>query len=130
MATIYEQHDAAFNNVSAFVILKGSDRVATIAFKFPKDGAGRLYAYVHWIGSQMVRGAASGGGYDKKTAACAAASRALPFPYQMSDALAPRYVRADTTPVYDRFRYAIAQDGGHDWRQELEKAGFTVWQAV
>lgn len=70
MTTVYEQHDAAFKQVSAFVITDSKgERVATIAFKFPKDGAGRLYAYVHWIGVPMVRGHANGYGYDKKSAA-------------------------------------------------------------
>ena len=62
MSDIYEQHKAAFSNVSAFVIVKGGERVATIAFKFPRDGAGRLFAYVHWLGEEMIRGYASGGG--------------------------------------------------------------------
>lgn len=62
MADIYDQHAAAFARVSAYAILKDGDVVARIAFKFPADGAGRLYAYVHWIGTEMARGCASGGG--------------------------------------------------------------------
>ena len=73
MSSIYEQHAASFANVAAYVILCDGERVATIAFKFPRDGAGRLYAYVHWIGAEMVRGSANGYGYDKRSAACAAA---------------------------------------------------------
>lgn len=46
MKTIYEQHEKAFTSVQAFVIAKNGERVATIAFKFPRDGAGRLYAYI------------------------------------------------------------------------------------
>ena len=38
MFDIYEKHQNAFANVSAHVIVKGGERVATIAFKFPKDG--------------------------------------------------------------------------------------------
>lgn len=75
MSDIYDQHRAAFANVSAYVILRGGERVATIAFKFPRDGAGRLYAYVHWIGVPMVRGFAAGGGYDKRSAAVADAAQ-------------------------------------------------------
>ena len=74
---IYKLHDAAFSRVSAYVILEGGDRVATIAFKQPADGAGRLWVYVHFFGIEMVRGCAGGFGYDKQTAACAAASRAV-----------------------------------------------------
>lgn len=36
---IYDQHKAAFANVSAYTIMKGGERVATIAFKFPRGGA-------------------------------------------------------------------------------------------
>lgn len=59
-STVYQLHDKAFANVSAYVIAKDGERVATIAFKFPRDGAGRLYVYVHWFGLQMVRGWAGG----------------------------------------------------------------------
>lgn len=45
---IYDQHRKAFSNVSAYVVMAGEQRCATIAFKFPKDGAGRLYAYMHY----------------------------------------------------------------------------------
>jgi hypothetical protein len=121
MTNIYDQHKAAFSNVSAYVVLKDGDRVATIAIKFPKDGAGRLYAYVHWFGMAMVRGSATGGGYDKRTAACSSAARlitgltAIPE-NQHAAALA--------------FREALLLDSGHDWTRQLETAGFTVLQAV
>ena len=118
MADIYEQHRAAFARVSAYVIL-GDDgrRVATVALKFPADGAGRLYAYVHWIGDAMVRGFASGGGYDKRSAACAAAADKLP---------------ASHTPDrdYGAFRQALRLDDGYDWTRSLEARGFRVFQAV
>ena len=74
---IYDQHRAAFSNVSAYVVMHGGERVATVAIKYPRDGAGRLYAYVHWLGVPMVRGFAGGGGYDKRSAACASAARKL-----------------------------------------------------
>lgn len=124
---IYDQHDAAFRNVSAFVILKGSERVATIAIKFPKDGAGRLYAYVHWIGSEMVRGMAGGYGYDKRSAAVTDAASKV----DMSD-------REDGhrddfgQPVTERAEFvgALSASDGRDWTRALEAAGFTVLQAV
>jgi hypothetical protein len=77
LTQIYDQHAAAFRQVSAFVIAKNGERVATVAIKFPKDGAGRLYAYVHWAGAQMERGSAGGYGYDKRSAAVAAALRKI-----------------------------------------------------
>lgn len=114
MSDIYDQHRAAFANVAAYVILDNNtgERVATIAFKFPRDGAGRLYAYIHWFGTEMVRGYAGGFGYDKRTAACASAARHL------SDKVA--------VPFAD----AIGRDDGYGWDHHLQNAGFTVLQAV
>lgn len=119
---IYKQHEAAFRDVSAFVITYGGERVATVAIKFPRDGAGRLYAYVHWLGVPMVRGFAGGGGYDKRTAACASAARKLP------DHLPEGYDAA--AAVYRRFVDALARDGGRSWEDVLWDAGFRVLQAV
>lgn len=131
MASIYDQHRAAFANVSAFVIMDGAERVATVAIKFPRDGAGRLYAYVHWVGEQMVRGWAGGGGYDKRSAACADAARKMPD-------LDATGCYSDGTPYYtsghiarfNAFRSALALDGGIEWHNALRAAGFTVIQAV
>lgn len=115
---IYDQHEAAFANVSAYVIMKGTDRVATIAFKFPRDGASRLYVYVHWIGAEMVRGHANGYGYDKRTAACANAARKL-----------SHTGKGDADALID-FSVAMQKDGGISWESALIAAGFTVLQAV
>lgn len=117
MADIYDQHDAAFANVSAFVILKNGERVATVALKFPRDGAGRLYAYVHWLGVSMARGYAGGYGYDKRSAAVASAARKIEWPIDLGSGS-------------DDFAAAIMRDGGDDWTRAVEKAGFTVYQAV
>lgn len=119
---IYDQHRASFSQVSAFVVMHGGDRVATVAIKYPRDGAGRLYAYVHFFGVPMVRGFAGGGGYDKRTAACASAARKLP------EHLPEGYdVAAD---AYRSFVDTMRADGGLDWNAALTRAGFTVLQAV
>lgn len=120
MIDLYDQHKAAFARVSAFVILLDGKRVATVALKFPARGEGRLYAYVHWIGDQMVRGFAAGYGYDKRTAAVAAAVRNM---------VAPNVTHSASDEAY-AFRAAARLDDGHDWTRNLEKAGFTVLQAV
>lgn len=116
MVSIYDQHDKAFQHVSAFVIVKNGERVASIAIKFPKDGASRLYAYVHWLGLAMVRGHANGYGYDKRSAACANAARLMPDIPGDSD--------------YDIFRDTLKTDSGECWDNALRNAGFEVWQAV
>jgi hypothetical protein len=123
MTTIYERHCAAFNSVSAYIILnKQGDRVATIAFKYPRDGAARLYAYVHILGTEMVRGYASGGGYDKATAAV---SSAIP---KIKDGLDRKTM--EWTTQYDALRSALAKDDGWHWYQAAEQADFVVLQAV
>jgi len=136
MTDIYEQHRAAFANVSAYVILKDGERVATIAFKFPRDGAGRLYAYVHWIGVPMVRGFASGGGYDKRSAAVASAvARIKPRDVSSFHDGSLRNMTEIALAQVDRertikFVAALSDCGGSYWDRKLEQAGFTVIQAV
>ena len=119
---IYDQHRAAFNQVSAYVVMRGAYRVATVAIKYPRDGAGRLYSYVHWLGVPMVRGFASGGGYDKRSAACASAARKLP------ESLPEGYDAA--ADAYAAFLATMRADGGLDWNTALTGAGFNVFQAV
>lgn len=126
MANIYDQHRAAFSNVSAYVVMHENCRVANVAIKYPRDGAGRLYAYVHWHGLEMVRGFAAGGGYDKRTAACACAVRRLPSELPAGSDTDDRLYAA----VYGRFLAAMREDGGLDWNTALTRAGFTVLQAV
>lgn len=126
MSDIYEQHAAAFNRVSAFVILKGAERVATVAIKFPADSAGRLYAYVHYFGHRMFRGFANGGGYDKRSAAVSAAACWLPLACS-DDAT---YLEPAQIETRKDFRNALENVGGQDWTRALEQAGFTVLQAV
>jgi len=129
MADIYEQHQAAFAQVSAFVILDASgERVATVALKFPRDGAGRLYAYVHIIGVEMVRGHANGYGYDKRSAAVAAAIAKVPAydDARDQDSTYGRRVIA-TRAAFQKAAPAMDSD---DWTRVLERAGFRVLQAV
>lgn len=123
---IYGQHQAAFNRVSAFVIAKDGERVATVAIKFPADGAGRLYAYIQWHGVVMVRGHANGYGYDKRSAAVSAAAAKIGAGVD----LASLSMRAASVDDRRDFQAALAGCDGCDWTRALEKAGFTVWQAV
>lgn len=124
MTAIYEMHDKAFANVQAYVIAKEGERVATIAFKFPKDGAGRLNVYVHWLGCEMVRGQASGYGYDKRSAAASNAAKKLTFTKD------PKTAPLAEQEAFTAFRNALEPDGGEYWDARLRAAGFAVWQAV
>lgn len=130
MAKIYEQHRAAFRDVSAYVVLHEGRRVATIAFKYPRDGAGRLYAYVHWLGTEMVRGFAGGGGYDKRSAACGIAAGKMPdLSRDIYPSGEPLHDAAERES-FDAFRSALAKDDGHGWDAQLQRVGFRVLQAV
>ena len=130
-ADVYDMHDKAFSQVSAFVVLDKGERVATIAFKFPRDGAGRLSVFVHWIGAEMVHGTASGYGYDKRSAACSAAAKKLPAVFAAYDAQRREYgCKIDDEERREAFRAGLDKDDGHYWNHQLEKAGFRVIQAV
>lgn len=128
-ANIYDQHRASFPQVSAYVIAREGKRVATIAIKFPRDGAGRLYAYVHFIGEPMVRGFAGGYGYDKRSAAIADAASKLTLSQSLWPDGTPHYSEEEIT-LHALFRDTLARDSGQDWDNRLRDAGFNVWQAV
>jgi hypothetical protein len=125
MIKVYDQHRAAFSNVSAYVILKDGEYVATVAFKRPKDGAGRLYAYVHWIGTTMIRGYAGGYGYDKHAAAVADAARKL---YERPDY--EENTRNYAVKSLSGFIHALRKNDGYSWEHNLREAGFTIYGAV
>lgn len=124
---IYALHDKAFNRVSAYVVLdKAGECVAKVAFKFPADGAGRLYAYVHWLGVPMVRGFAGGYGYDKRSAAVANAVRKM-----MVQGTSPEFAADDKAlRGLALFEDVLCEDGGEYWDTRLRNAGFTVIQAI
>lgn len=128
-ANIYDQHRASFAQVSAYVIAHNGERVATIALKFPHDGASRLLAYVHFIGEPMVRGFAGGYGYDKANAAIANASRKLTMAQGVWSDGTPHY-QPEEIALHALFRDTLTRDDGRDWYRRLRDAGFAVWQAV
>lgn len=120
MSDIYEQHHRAFADVAAYVVLKGNKEVARIAIKFRHS----VTAYVHWLGMEMQRGRADGGGYDRASAAVAYAARKIPE--------APYVTNADAPERGNRgaFLKAAQADGGKRWDDALRDAGFTVLRAV
>lgn len=97
-----------------------------MAIKFPADGASRLYAYVHWLGCRMERGYADGYGYDKRSAAVAAAiCKINPHTDLSSISMNP-----DSVALRKDFIAAAGEMDSQDWTRAVEKAGFVVWQAV
>lgn len=126
--TIYQQHDKAFNNVSAFIIMKNNERVATVAFKFPRDGAGRLQCFLHVLSLPMVRGTASGYGYDKRSAAFYDAAQKADK-VKLEDWQTPEGY-AEPRAIAKAILQAVEGRDGNDWTRNLTDAGFTVLQAV
>jgi hypothetical protein len=115
---VYDLHRVAFASVSAYAISRDGERIASLAFRFPHDGAGRLWCYVHVFGTEMVRGY----GYDKCSAAVASAVARTKAPEGEAWAKDAASARAIQT--------CLSGDSGQHWDRRLQDAGFTVWQAV
>ncbi len=138
MTNIYEQHEKAFPLVSAYVLMNDGERIGKIAFKFPKDGAGRLWCYFHYLGAEMSRGYAGGYGYDKRTAAVENAIKNIK-PYAHNLDLTPDN---ETTKKYwqdhenmmngqlDKIRAMFKDIGGKDWVDVFRDNNIQVLQAV
>jgi hypothetical protein len=118
MSNVYDQHQQHTRRTGAYAILHNGVHVANITIAFPADGAGRLYAYAHWIGTQMTRGSANGYGYDKRTAAVASAARGYLATFD----------KAGNPTDECMFWEAISVDRGQEWDSRLRDAGFTVCQ--
>lgn len=126
---IYDLHRAAFANVSAYVVQDArKEVVAKVAFKFPRDGAGRLWCYLHVIGLPMVRGYAGGYGYDKASAAFLDAARKQ-YNVKLEDWQTPGSYTAEFE-LAKAIQDACAGRDGYDWHRNLKDAGFTVVGAV
>ncbi len=124
--TIYDQHEKAFANVSAYVLLKNGQQIGKVAFKYPKDGAGRLTCYLHIHGLKMVKGFAGGYGYDKTSAAFydAAQKQAIVKLESWQSTTGYETEYADAKALLSVWK------DGHDWTDNVRNAGFTVLQAV
>lgn len=115
---VYNAHEKAFATVAAYVVTdRHGDKVATVAFKFAKSGL-RTTCYLHVIGLPMVSSFASGGGYDKCSAAAHAATKRVMVP-----------AGSGRPPCVQELLSAI-KDEGRSWEGDLRAAGFNVLQAV
>ena len=121
--SVYDKHSKAFQQVAAYVIVKDGKQVGTIAYKFPKDGAGRLSCFLHFHGYNMVTGFAVGYGYDKKSAALesAASHKSLSVKDEYNGLSA-----IDEYPVIPE----LQNIGGSDAQAVLSKSGYSLYQAV
>ena len=121
---VYNQHDAAFRDIWAGVVMKGAERVATISVKIGGRSSPNgltVTAYVHVIGLPMQKGIARGYGYDMKTAAIAKAVQQLsPGGREMQCA----------TTVQTAADFITLTDQGHDIPHQLRAMGYEFFQAV
>ncbi len=70
MTTVYNKFYKHFPQVSAWVIVnEQGEQVGKMVAKYPKEGMGKLYLYLHLHGSEMVQVSVSGGGFDKLSVA-------------------------------------------------------------
>ena len=64
--TVYDKNAKHFELVKAYAIVNDKgEQVGLLNAKYPKDGMGKLYVYLHLFGSTMKVATASGCGYDK-----------------------------------------------------------------
>jgi len=128
MSEIYQQHTNAFSNVSAYVLMNEGEQIGKIAFKFPKDGAGRLWCYFHLHGVEMSRGYAGGYGYDKRSAA---AQNAIENMKRYAPDFPVLKEHSDLMNAQaDKLRAMFKDIGGKDWADVFRDNNIQVLQAV
>lgn len=119
---VYDQFDRAFANVSAKAVLWNGKHVANVTLKYGRS----VVAYVHWIGTEMQRGTAGGGGYDRTSAAVFSALDKL------RDSPRGEY-EGDLVrhgPSFSAFVNVYNRDSGADWDRHLRDAGFTILNVI
>ncbi len=117
MHSIYDELRNA-SNVSAYVIMsKKHGMVGKVVIRHTKSNAS-VFAYAHWLGTLMQKGKAGGYGYDRHSAAVAAA--------------AAKAIKAnpDMESHEKDFWNELNKDDGFTWDRRLQDAGFEVFQAV
>lgn len=110
---IYDKFGKAFYYVSAHAAIYEGQFVK-IAFKYPKDGAGRLTCYLHVVGEVMVHGTASGYGYDKASAA-------------MYDAVMKLKGDDKTEKALKDIAHKFDSSG---WRDSMKESGFEIYSIM
>ena len=124
--TNWQKFDNAFNLVSAYIVLDQDTMqpIAKIALKYPKDGAGRVKAYIHLIGMEVQHGYAGGYGYDKRTASIIDCIRKMFNTVKLQD--------QNINSKQKRFiELLLSDDAQGGWQEVINhNNGFIVIQAV
>jgi len=114
LSKMYDDMTKRARRVAAYVVMRGAEHVGTIRMHYPADGMGRLVVYVaDWTldcpehvpfneFTRWQRGAASGTGYDKSSAAMSGMTI------------------ANITTV----------DDGYGWQHHFRAGGLTILQAI
>ena len=77
MTTVYDKQAKHFSKVSAYAIIDNEgNQKGTMQVKYPNDGMGKLFLYLHLYGSTMVQVSVSGCGFDKLSVAIQKAGEA------------------------------------------------------
>lgn len=120
----------AFNAipVSAYAITYKGEHVGLVAWKHPKDGAGRVYCYLHIFGFQMVRGQAAGFGYDKRGVSWVDALDYLADAESLEQGETP-FAQAAATMI-ETLRGFDGAVGWETMKYKLEDVGFQFLRAV
>ena len=117
----------AFDRLSAYAILWGPTPVARVAIHHPTiDRLRRAVARVAWSNLPYTQARASDGVgivINSPTGACIGAAHKMP-----SDL--PDNFPIEDRAIYRVFITALRQGDGWDWTQRLQRAGFTVAQAL
>jgi len=115
---VYEKLSNALGG-SVYAIQSNGEYVARIITHTSKSGLS-VTAYVHWLGRKMETARATGGGYDRASAAIVAA--------------ADKYLLAvnpeDISSRELDFWEACATDNGYGFERNLRDNAFHVWQIV
>ena len=121
--TNWQKFDNAFKSVSAYVVMDTENNlVAKVSVKYPKDGAGRLTAFIHLIGTETQVGTASGYGYDKRTAAICNASDKFDLSKETCK------LNSKQIEFVQMLSTSLAQSG---WKEAIQpKYGFNVIQVI
>ena len=123
---IWQKHDKHFAQVKACAILDSEGKhILNVSWKYPNDGAGRLYCYVHIIGLAPSQGMAGGYGYDKTSAALQSAfEKYKPYEPFYNGEPESDIVRKNETIAH--FKAMFKNIGGQDWHNVFRDNGYQV----
>ena len=113
---VYEAFNTATQAFTAVALVRDGQAVGRVVIK---HGGASVTAYVQVWGIDMARGRATGGGYDKASAAVSAAVDSM--------------TAASSNPEASRCADVIKScdfDSGYGWERVLSDAGFTIARVI